>query len=203
MGGAASIPVVGPMIGTIGTGLGLYNDYHSQKQNRAAQREMNRNMDLASNIAQNQFGVGQPLTESLMSRALAFMQGNLDPTASAMYAPMKSGAEQQYGAARNAIMSNLPRGGTLQDSMAKLEMAKAGTLSGLIAQLVDKEYTNAMNLNTNTMQSAINAISAAMGGGPGMAQLGQANVLGSQQFGANLTDFLADLGALFGTNKKI
>jgi len=171
----------------------MYDTYHQGKQNREAQRQQNNLSGLAEQIARAQWNDLGPLRGSMIDRSTRFMEGDLDPTESAMYGPIKSSTEQQYGTAKNAIMSSMPRGGTLSDSLAKLEAAKAGTMSELIGKLVEKEYDNAFNLGGNAGQSATNTISTAMGSGPGIAALGDAGAKTSITSMANMEDLMSYL----------
>lgn len=181
-----SVPIVNQV-------YSMYDTYHQDKQNRKAQRQQNNLSGFAENLARMQWEDLDPLRTSVIDRSTDFMEGGLDPTASAMYGPMKTATEQQYGTAKNAIMSSMPRGGTLADSLAKLEAAKAGTMSELVGKLVEKEYDNAFNLGGSAGQSATNAVSTAMGSGPGVAALSQSGSMLNSRVGANMEDLMSYL----------
>lgn len=93
-----------------------------------------------------------------------FMNGNYDPTESAMYAPLKASAEQQYGTAKDSIMSELPQGGALLEGLANLQGQKANTLSTLLAQLVQDEYNKAYATGTGSQATAASGITNAVSG---------------------------------------
>lgn len=188
--------ILGGGMGLLGQGLGLYNAYQTGKQTNKAARQQNQLSDFAGQIARTQWNDLNPMRTSIIDRLTQFMQGGFDPTASAMYGPMKNATEQQFGTAQEAIKSNLPKGGGLQDALAKLEMTKAGTMSGLISQLVNSEYTNALTMGGNAGTSANNSLSVGMGSGPGVASLTQAGGINNAQMAKSASGAGVDLKSL-------
>jgi hypothetical protein len=117
-----------------------------------------------------------PIRTGLIDRLTNFMNGNLDPTASAMYSPIKTSAENQYQTGRENLMSELPQGGALFEGLANLEGQKADTTSNLIAALVKDEYNKAYAMGQGSQQVAASGITDAAN-----ASSGAANALANQQ----------------------
>ncbi len=144
-----------------------------------------------SQMAQNYWNATAPVRDSVLSRLSEFMGGNFDPTASPMYAPIKSSTEQQYGTARDKIMETLPVGGALSESLADLESNKANTMSSLISQLVLDEYNKAYGIASGSPQTSQSGISSALAGNTGLLSA----LTGQTQAGNSLFGNLASTGA--------
>lgn len=101
-----------------------------------------------------------PLRGAALNRLTNFMEGNFDPTASAMYGPIKMTAERQYDTARGNVMSQLPQGGALFESLANLEGQKAESITDQIARIVQDEYNKAYAMGQGSPQVAAAGITS-------------------------------------------
>ena len=72
--------------------------------------------------------------------------GRLDVTQSPMFGALKTGAESQFGRARENILSTIPRGGQLLDALSGLETDKARFMTGAIGGLAQDELNRALQL---------------------------------------------------------
>ena len=133
-----------------------------------------------SAMSQDYYTKTAPIRTGLIDRLTNFMNGNLDPTASAMFAPIKASTENQYQTARGNLMSDLPQGGALFEGLTDLEGKKADTTSNLIASLVQDEYNKAYAMGQGSQQVAASGITNAANASSGAAQAGAAG----QQAGA-------------------
>jgi hypothetical protein len=130
----------------------------------------------AAGMSANYFNATGPMRNSLITRLTDFMKGNLDPTDSAMYAPIKMTAERQYDTAREKTLEDLPRGGALYASLSSLAGQKANTITDMISQIVQDEYNKAYAMGQGSQQVAAAGITSA---GDSQSKLLQA--LGTQQ----------------------
>jgi len=121
-----------------------------------------------------------PLRNQVIQRSTDFMKGNFDPTASAMFAPMKANAEQQFNTAENNLMERLPQGGALFQGMADLQGQKAQSLSSLIAQIVADEYQKAFGMGSGAPQ-----VAGSLFAGGGQTGIGMNNGLAAQLAAGN------------------
>lgn len=117
-----------------------------------------------ANITKDYYTQTGDVRTSVIDKLTQFMEGNYDPTASAMYAPIKNYAEDTYATSKNSLMELLPQGGALYDSLGDLEGKKADTLSTMLGQLVSDEYTKAYNLATGSQTSSTSGYGSALSG---------------------------------------
>lgn len=115
----------------------------------------------AGAMSADYYGKTAPMRNSLITRLTDFMKGNLDPTASAMYAPIKMTAERQYDTAREKTLEDLPRGGALYESLSNLAGQKAQTITDMISQIVQDEYNKAYAMGQGSQQVAASGITGA------------------------------------------
>lgn len=161
----------------------------------SSQNQISDLISSASGMGQAYWAETDPLRRSVIDRLSKFMSGNFDPTASPMYAPMKQAVEQQYGTAKNNIMSSLPGGGTLLDSLADLETNKAKSLTDMISQIVSDEYSKAYGLASGSPQTSMAGLSAALGGGNALTGMaGSNNSLISSLVGSGASMYNASQG---------
>ena len=112
---------------------------------------------------------GQPSTGSVMipsGQGGTQTGGNpfqVDPSASPLYAPGKFAAEQQFGTARDNIMSSMPEGGGLYDALAQTDISKAGALSGLEANISQDFFDKIYGAAFGAPQTAVSGLGGAGG----------------------------------------
>lgn len=132
-------------------------------------------------IASDYYGATKPLQQQVLQRSMDFMKGNFDPTASAMFAPIKNTVEQQFGTAQNNLMSQLPQGGALFQGLANIQGQKAISLSDLIAKIVADEYQKAYAIGSGSPQAAASMFSGSGNTGTaGSSAVGQQMAAGDQ-----------------------
>jgi len=105
-----------------------------------------------------------PIRSGVTSRLTDFLQGNFDPTASALYAPSKMAIEDQYGVARENLVSALPSGGGMYDAMAALEGNRARSLADTVANIAGDEYSKAYGVATSSPQMSMSGMAGATSG---------------------------------------
>lgn len=115
-------------------------------------------------MAQALFDQTAPMRGNLVDELTSVSNGTYDPQKSPLFSPRfaeaKQGVEDQYGIAKQNIMSNTPRGGALASSLNNLEMTRAGTAarmpqeisSGIMNELMNKAYGTAFNTPAQSMQ---------------------------------------------------
>jgi hypothetical protein len=114
----------------------------------------------------------------------------------------KQGIEDQYGQARQQIMSQMPRGGALEDALLNLEMNRAKSAGGLTAQIAaplaqdiyNKAYSYAVGAPAQTMSGLSSA--AGIYGNALNTALAQTYGLQAQQQLANMQGKTSNLGML-------
>lgn len=99
-------------------------------------------------LAQQLIGETTPLRQNLISDAGQFVSGDRDVTGLPEFAAFKSGAEDQFGRARDAIIANTPEGGGLTAALAGLEGQRAGNQAAFTGGLAGNEIQRALQLAT-------------------------------------------------------
>lgn len=144
-----------------------------------------------TNMSQDYYGRTAPLRNQLITRLQNFMTGNLDPTASPMYAPVKMNAERQFQTAKENVLSTLPKGGALYDTLAELESSKAASISTMLSQIIQDEYNKAFSMGQGSQSTAAAGVGQAGQNGVGLvnalANLSQSGASGT----GNLINFWA------------
>jgi hypothetical protein len=125
-------------------------------------------MQKALGMSQDYYNTTAPLRSNLINRYSSFLQGDNDPVASALYAPLKNNAEQQFETAERSLMSKLPSGGALQEGISDLYAQKADTLSSLMGTLIQNEYNKAYSMAQGSPATAGSLLQA---GGSGQNNL--------------------------------
>lgn len=119
----------------------------------------------------------EPLRENLIGQYQDFVSGGYNPQSLPGYTPAfglaKTGLEDQYSVAKQNIIENMPRGGSLTGNLANMQMQRARDVGSLPAQLSSNIISDIFN----------KAQSTAMGGAQmGMSGMGSAaSTFGSQQ----------------------
>jgi hypothetical protein len=145
-------------------GLGGKPDKNQETSREVADKTGNY-MDILGGISQDYYNQTAGLRGGIINRLTNFLSGNMDPVQSAMYAPIKSNVENQYARAENEILSKLPAGGVMQNELANASLSKAGTLSQLIANLVQDEYNKAYAMGSGSQEVASSGLTNAAGTG--------------------------------------
>jgi hypothetical protein len=102
----------------------------------------------ASNIYNQLYQETSPIRQQLINRGTQFLQGGYDYTQSPAWQPTKLAAERNYERARGDILSNLPRGGGLQEALARNIQGRADTLTNAAGQIGMDEYNKVFGLGT-------------------------------------------------------
>lgn len=100
-------------------------------------------------MALDQYNSTRGLRQGFLQQYTDLMTGHLDPSQMPQYAPAfaqgKEAIEDQYGLAREGIISNAPRGGAMQGQLADLESSRAeqaSTLPMMLAAGITEDMMN-------------------------------------------------------------
>ena len=121
-------------------------------------------------IAEQQLQQAQPIKNLLLDRSKAFLGGGGDLYGTPSFQALKSASDTQFNTARSNIMSSLPQGGALLESLANLEGQKASNLTQGYGNLYENELSRAFALGTGGTPVAMNALGQAAGVGGQIAQ---------------------------------
>lgn len=122
-------------------------------------------------MAEELYGQTKPLRGRLLNQMGGIVRGKTTPQQTALFKPIfsqaKQGIEDQYGVAREDILSTLPRGGTQRKGLTDLAIGRAEQSSALPAQIssgilqdmIDKSYGVAFG----TPQTSISGLGTAAG----------------------------------------
>lgn len=125
------------------------------------------------------------IRQPVFSQLADFMKGGWDPTTSPMWDPLKANVENQFATAKGNIMSNVPAGGALLESLADTETSKANTLSGLAGNMIQDMYNKAYGTAMNSSGQALSGY-------------GQAGQLYNQAYSGGAQNQLANIAGLGG-----
>jgi len=125
--------------------------------------------DLLTEISKMLFESTAPMRDSLIGDLTSVAEGTFDPKTSASYNPLfaeaKGGIEDQYGVAKENIISSLPRGGGMERALTEVETGRAETSAELPAQLskniMDDMMSKAYGVAFGTPQTSLQGIGAA------------------------------------------
>ncbi len=136
----------------------------------------------SQNIINALFAQTDPARQAIIKRGTNFLTGSpaFDVTQSPVWAPAKLGAERNYEQSRQNILANLPRGGVLEDALARNAMGKADTMTNMAGTIGQDEYNKIYGLATGTVPQAISGLTS----------------LANVQAGANAQQNSAKTGAL-------
>lgn len=136
----------------------------------------------SQNILNALYAQTDPARQNIISRGTSFLQnpGGYDYTQSPIWPVSKLAAERNYQTAQNNILSNLPRGGVLEDAIARNAMAKADTLTNAAGTIGMDEYNKIYQLATGTAPATVAGL----------------NTLANQQATQNMQEYSAKTGAL-------
>jgi hypothetical protein len=121
-------------------------------------------------IAEQQLQQAQPIKNALIDRSKAFLGGGGDLYGTPSFQALKSASDTQFKTARNNVMSSLPQGGALLESLANLEGQKASNLTQGYGNLYENELSRAFALGTGGTPVAMNALGQAAGVSGQLAQ---------------------------------
>lgn len=100
--------------------------------------------DFLEKIATDYYNQTDPIRQGLIGRSKQFLDGNLDVTASPMFASLKLANEQQFQRARDNALSSNAAGGGLTSALVGLEGQKAQSMTQGISALAGDELNRAM-----------------------------------------------------------
>lgn len=109
------------------------------------------------------YQAGMQAFNNLAGRSNRFLAGGLDVTQSPMYGAMKQGVEQEYGAARDLLLSQVPRGGAQTAGLVDLAGQRAGMMTGIRGDLAQQELARAERVAQTGLADRSDAISRAFG----------------------------------------
>ena len=112
-------------------------------------------------IASDYYAQTQPIQTEVFSGLESFMQGDYDVSENPAWESSKRALEDQYGVAQESILSTLPEGGVLQESLADLETERAQGLGDLAAQIALDEYNKAYGVATLSPQTSMSGYTSA------------------------------------------
>lgn len=149
------------------------------------------------------FNQSQPIRQQQLGMFGDVMSGKFDPTTSPMYASIfsnaKNATEDQYNLARENVIGGTARGGAQTGALGNLEMARAGTMSSLPAQISQGIIQDLMGKAYGSVfpQSGDSAAQTAMGGLNQMTNVQLQQALMKQQQNSSNMQGLGSLIALF------
>lgn len=164
----------------------------------------------AARISQQLYKDTKPLRQDWLSELGGVMSGSYDPTQSPMFAPIysnaRTGIEDQYGVAKENILSFMPRGGAQGTALANTEMERAKTLGAvpgmiskdLVSDMINKSYGAAWQ----TPQMSLSGLGTAAYG-QGMAMQAQAaeNAAKYESIGSLFGNMMGDTATIAGSGK--
>lgn len=83
---------------------------------------------------------------------------DIDPSVLPQFGAAKMVAENQYKRARENAISNIPRGGPMAEALTNLDIGKAQQMTGLSADLVDRQLQQAFSLATGMPAQAMSGL---------------------------------------------
>jgi hypothetical protein len=123
-----------------------------------------------ADISRSLWDTTQGSRSALLQKYQDYLGGTYDPKTDPTYAPQysayKSGLEGQYGVAKSNLMSSMPQGGQLYNSLANLESNRAGDVGAIEGNLTSQI---AQQLMQGATSAAFQTPSVSLSG------LGQAN----------------------------
>jgi hypothetical protein len=107
-----------------------------------------------ANISNQMYSQTQPLRSNLLDRYQRVLSGGYDyktdPVYSALFGTAKQGIESQYNVGRQNIMGSTPTGGALTKALSNLEIARAGDMGTVPANLQNQIASSLFNQATGT-----------------------------------------------------
>ena len=149
---------IGDAIGTVTRPILGKPDPESQE---AATQASANAANLSTQLAQQVWNETSPVRSSVLNRLTSFMQNGLDPTNSALYAPLKNQVENTYQTGRNNLMSQIANGGALYEGLSDLERSKSSSMGDLMAQILQDEYNKAYGIASGAPQQSTSALMGA------------------------------------------
>ncbi len=110
-----------------GSKLGLATGGPQQGQGQAASS--------LKAIAGHLFRDTGPLRNDVLSQLQALVSGGTSPSLSAAYMPARESLEGQFQNVHNQLLGSLPRGGQLNQALIQNDIARAGSIGNLDANL--------------------------------------------------------------------
>jgi len=137
-------------------------------------------------------GQTNPVFAGLSSRYQNFLNGGLDVTGMPQYAALKDSAEQQYGQAKDNLLSTVQPGGNLTNALAGLERGRASTMTQGVGDLANQEMARTFGFATGQTPVSLGGLNsayntAAYSSAAAGAQQGAAN----RQLGSAIGNYLS------------
>jgi hypothetical protein len=129
----------------------LSSDRHQEHMGKGGDPAQNPYAVQLAELSKKLFEQTDPLRTGLIDRSNAFVSGNMDITASPMYAGLKSAVDSQFGRARDNTIARTAAGGGLTDALVDLETGRANTMAQGTGQLASDEMNRAMGLGTGLL----------------------------------------------------
>lgn len=147
-------------IGGVGNVGREFTGKPSPESQEAALNASTASTEWLTNMSKGYYNQTAPMRNELIGNLTNFLQGNNDPTASPMYAPIKMTAERQYQTAREQAMEDMPMGGALYDSLANIAGQRAKSITDMISQVVQDEYNKAYSMGQGSQQVSAAGVGA-------------------------------------------
>lgn len=125
----------------------------------ASTKSTNPVAEAQARIAQQLYTQTDPARRMLIGRSEDFLSGGLGTTP--VYGAYKGAIENQYGRARENIISATPEGGPLVAALAGLEGSRASDLARTEGGLYENELERALAVTTGTTTGALGALGQA------------------------------------------
>ena len=162
-----------------------------------------------SKIAEQLYSQTQPLRGRLIRQMGNITSGQTTPQQTALFKPIfsqaKQGIEDQYGVAREDILSTLPRGGTQQKGLTDLAIGRAEQSSALPSQIsgeiLNDMLSKAYGVAFGTPQTSISGLGTAAG--TYGAKQSQAMASESQEAAAKWGGLGTGLGLLLASDRRL
>ena len=114
-------------------------------------------------ISRALFEQTDPVRKQLIGRSNDFLGGNLDVTASPMYASLKNSVDSQFQRAKGNTISSTPAGGALTDALMNLEGSRANTMAQGTGGIAEQELNRAFGLGTGLLPQTTTGLGTAAG----------------------------------------
>jgi hypothetical protein len=114
-------------------------------------------------VARALFQQTDPVRKQLIGRSNDFLGGNLDVTASPMYASLKNAVDTQFNQARGNTIASTPSGGSLTEALTNLEGSRANTMTQGVGTIAEGELNRAFGLGTGLLPQTTSGLGQAAG----------------------------------------
>lgn len=105
----------------------------------------------------------EPVRKELVGRSTQFLDGNLDVTASPMYASLKNAVDTQFQRARGNTIASTAAGGSLTEALTNLEGTRANTMTQGVGDIAEGELNRSFGLATGLLPQTTSGLGQAAG----------------------------------------